>query len=379
MSLTTYKDLIDHTIDWLGVNPGREAHRDARRAVLEAMRELQTRHTWSYYTTVGRIALVAPYQTGTCTYSAATRTVTLTGGTFPTWADRGMWLYGTAAYEVQTRVSGTQLILASGNEPGVDLASGTYVLYRDRYPLPINCNSIGELILVDHGPLELEHPSCWLAARQFREQPGTPRFCTVIGEVDYYDTISLAVRPAPAQAGSVEFLYLRRPRDLVLEEYTTGTVSCTQGSATLTGVDTNWSSRLAGSVVRISRTSELPTAAWGSNFPAVERIVTSVDSATQITLDATAPETLSNAPYILSDPVDIEQQSMLTALLRGIEYYTAMARMKSDASKVTLGSEYLSALVRAFEGDSRSFRSAAAGQRRVVYRRLADMPLAPLE
>jgi hypothetical protein len=140
LPLTTYKDLIDHLTDWCGANPGAEVQRDARRSILSGLRELMTAHRWSYYYQRGRLATVEPYDTGTIAYDhtggASERMVTLTDGTWPSWAAFGSVVIDDVTYDVATRVSDSVITLTSTSNPGEDVAAETeYTLLRDTYPL----------------------------------------------------------------------------------------------------------------------------------------------------------------------------------------------------------------------------------------------------
>ncbi len=79
------------------------------------------------------------YITGTIAVVAGV--VTLTGGTWPTWADDAILRVGSVSYYVDTRTSGTVLALETD---GTTVASGTtFELHRWRHPMPTD---FGELI-----------------------------------------------------------------------------------------------------------------------------------------------------------------------------------------------------------------------------------------
>jgi hypothetical protein len=82
ITLTTFNDLVGHVVDYLGAAASAgDLTRDARRAVLNAYRELASASIWSYYYQRGRLNTFMPFQEGTISYSQATQTVTLTTGT----------------------------------------------------------------------------------------------------------------------------------------------------------------------------------------------------------------------------------------------------------------------------------------------------------
>lgn len=88
--------------------------------------------------------------------------------------------------------------------------------------------------------------------------------------------------PTPASNGNtITYRYIQQTRDLNTADYTTGTiVTATSGSATITGSGTSWTAGMKGSWLRITsgNAANLGDGLW-------YKILT-VDSATQITLDA---------------------------------------------------------------------------------------------
>lgn len=89
-------------------------------------------HSWSFLRRNAQITLQAPYATGTI--AVASGVVTLTSGTFPSWAADGTIEVLGANYEVSTRDSGTQVTLV---DTSVTVTAGTsYSLHKDEYDLP---------------------------------------------------------------------------------------------------------------------------------------------------------------------------------------------------------------------------------------------------
>ena len=97
-------------------------------------------HRWSFLHPVTTLTTSAPYSTGTIAYdhtgSANELEITLTGGTWPSWAADGSITISATTYAVATRTSDTILLLAAGDNPGEDIASGTsYELGRQNMDL----------------------------------------------------------------------------------------------------------------------------------------------------------------------------------------------------------------------------------------------------
>lgn len=377
--LLTWSDLIDHLTDWMGANPTAEARRDARRASLAALREVAGAHHWTYYLTRGRVNTVAPYATGTVAYDhtggAEERLVTLTGGVWPAWAALGSLVLGGVPYEVYARLDDARLTLSVNSNPGGDVAAGTaFTLYRDQYTLPANFQAMGELVILTQSRvLGQEHPSSWLARQRVWHGPSTPVTYALMGDPNYQNALAVALFPAPDQAYAIDFIYKRRPRELRVDAYSTGTVAGAAGQATLSGTGTAWDARMAGAVVRVGTAADVPTARWGDAPAAQERLVVSVQSATSLTVDAAWDDSFSGVKHLISDPVDIDTPAMETALLRKAELETGHARtLKNRAELVQL---YQLEVVRARELDARSFAEQAAGGGSWWPARLADMPL----
>jgi hypothetical protein len=92
-----------------------------------------TPHVWSYLQpTLAQLELHGAYETGTV--SVTTGTVTLSGGTWPTWAAQGDLWVNDGYYPVSTRTNGTTLVLHDTSVTG--LSGETYSLKHREYDLP---------------------------------------------------------------------------------------------------------------------------------------------------------------------------------------------------------------------------------------------------
>lgn len=101
-----------------------------------------TAHQWSFLYPLAEIELSAAYSTGTIQATAST-TVTLSGGTWPAWADEGeLWYTSDAGGEqikatIATRSSDTEILLDTATAAADVAAAGTsYKLRRVHYNLP---------------------------------------------------------------------------------------------------------------------------------------------------------------------------------------------------------------------------------------------------
>ena len=102
---------------------------------------------WSFLYKQDSVSIQAPYSTGTIAFDYTGGThelqVTLSAGTWPSWAIEGMISISGSDYDVATRVSDTVILLATDNNPGEDVAASTaYSLHKDDYNLPDDFGSI---------------------------------------------------------------------------------------------------------------------------------------------------------------------------------------------------------------------------------------------
>jgi hypothetical protein len=124
--IATYASLVERVGHYLfGTRDGFTA--DQTKDILDCIRDglhrVYSAHDWSFFRPVVDVSTVAPYSTGTIT--VASGVVTLTGGTFPSWAANGTLLrVDNKIYSVSTRDSNTQITLA-----GVSLTIATASSY----------------------------------------------------------------------------------------------------------------------------------------------------------------------------------------------------------------------------------------------------------
>jgi len=370
LGLLTYRDCVRQLMDLTENDANENIRRDARRAVLEAIDEFPSAHEWTYYYARGRITTVASYNTGTIAYDhaggAAERLVTLTDGTWPSWAAYGTILIDSVPYEVATRESSTTLTLSVNSNPGADVAAEeTYTIYRDIYPMPIDFISADQLTAFGSSisyPTYV-HARDWLGAQRSNQSTGTPYAYTFLKDPNYSGALAVAFVDPPDAVYVYDFVYKRRPRLLVFEEYKEGTVSVTASSATVTGSGTTFTSDMVGSVIRLagSATANYPEALEWNNSYSVERVITAYTSATSVTVDAEFDSSLSGVKYIISDPVDLERGSMKNAFLRCCEKQASIARHFPIERQAKMEKAYMQALILAREADSRNMAWRVAG------------------
>lgn len=340
--LWTYKDVIDHLLDFAGRTTGAEDVRDARRAAQEGLRQVCNLHKWIYYIVDGLVATSASYATGTITYDHTggtyERELTLASGTWPTDAAFGYVTISDITYQVRERISDTVVLLDYENNPGEDVAAGTsYTWYRSAYPTPdLFISQMSNMI--EHGNTRLiqyVHPREWQSDTLWVKTPSQPFNFTVMGTENHMGRVEFLFSPPPNTKRSYAYIYRRHARPMVTEEYNTGTVSATAGTKAVTGSSTVFSNVHQGAIIRFSDTATAPTGRYGSNPYVEERVVMRRTSDTAITLDANLDNTYSSVAYTISDPLDLDLQVMLNCYLRGAEMLMAHGRRSLDLKSIT--------------------------------------------
>jgi hypothetical protein len=379
MRLTTFSDLITHTIVYLGKDASSATAADVRECVLDAYAELATVHNWNYYKKLLRINSVEPYRTGTVTYdhSGGTfeRLLTLTGGVWPEWSTFGSITIGDVTYDVQERKSDTQVTLTENANPGTDISTASaFLIFRERYPLPDDFITILDgFYTTGFEGIPYQYPQDFARGRsRTTPSPARPAIYTVMGDPNLYSTMCIAFWPAPDQIYPFDFLYRSRGRELFFAEYKEGTVTATVGSTTINGNGTTFTPDMVGSVIRLSSSSRSQevTGPEGLDPYRIERTIIEFISATSLRIDVASTVNLSAVRYIISDPVDIEPNAMLRALKRMCEkqarFKVRMAATAEEAASMRMNNQML----------TEALRSAAEADARYTGLRIASTPVA---
>jgi hypothetical protein len=376
MKFLTFQDSVESLHRYIGSVPSDSTLADARKATEEAYQEIINRHNWTYLYKHGRVICNPPYATGTLSYDAGTGIATLTGGTFPSYAADCYLRVGTTIYRVNKRLSSTTLSFFGAIAPTDSFADKTFALYQDSYLLPDDFISQDQGWYENaFGGLSYVHPREWLFGNRYVYQCGIPVSFTITGDEKYPGRLVLRVAPIPQESRSIDFVYKRKPRGLTIQNYSTGTVTLANASAAVTGNSTVFTPNMAGSILRVSGGAKPPTPLAGLNPPVFETVVLDVPSTTSLTLADPAPATLTAVAYTISDPIDIEFGSMTSAFYRCSEMFIARSRLLKD--KPDAREQFLEALAKAKESDSRTFSQRHAGDGGRFRQRLSNMPLGP--
>lgn len=329
--LRTFRDAMDHVLLSFDCEFTVRDQQRARMAVLEAYRDIVTKHRWSCLCRDGRIQTVASDDDGTITYDhtggAYDRLLTITGTTFPAAARYYRVIIDDVHYEIEDYKSSTTVTLREDSNPGADVAAGTAcTLYRSAYPVPMDFRRGGQLLQPAN--------STWLPryvpfdeivnAKIIDDTPrDQPEWYTLRGAGETYGGgLAFEFYPPPSSVRRYDFAYERTPRPLhtfgATAEYATGTVTVSATTVTGTGAFTQ---AMLGCVIRFTdSTIDPPTGQLGSgklDNPYIEqRIVKSVTDATHLTIDEALSGTYSAMKYSIGAPVDLEYDVMLTAFHR---------------------------------------------------------------
>lgn len=333
--MLTASDMQATVARYLGANADAESVQDCREAINDALVALWAEHEWPWYSGSTALLLNTPYSTGTVTYVASTRTFTLTGGTFPTWAIYGTIRIGSEEARVTRRNSSTSITVEDGSAFTSDLASATsYTLFRGEYPLEGGLRKIANVYL-EGRPHYLEYlPSLEFHFRRNTAGGAVPRWYTVQKDRFSEGELVLCLWPYPDQEYSLRYQYMKTPTLPLVWSDTDGKVTVTSGDATVTGDSTAFeTNRHTGAVIRIGRdATNVPTSREGRHYFSDESIIESVTSTTSLEMVSTATYTRSTAvKYEISSLIDIDP--IMREVFTQRCYLSLAARRGYDAQK----------------------------------------------
>jgi|GEM_PF-1044199 len=189
--------------------------------ISDGLRRVYAAHEWSFFKPVVDVTTTAPYITGTVT--VANGIVSLTGGTFPSWAASGIFLVNKKYYSVASRDSNTQITLDTLT---VNVASAsTYSLSRPVIPMDAAFDSIANDSDLAYYPGDDQwYPAAVqrhdAAIRKLEaENPEFSRPCFYSVRTDRFDPAvgsrkSLAFYPAPDAVYTLRVPMILRPVDI---------------------------------------------------------------------------------------------------------------------------------------------------------------------
>jgi hypothetical protein len=370
-----YTDAIEHLIYNAQAGNNEKEVRDLRQATVNAYRQVCFEFDWQYYWTQYRQILEAPYATGTVVYDhtggASERLLTLSGGTFPTNAKFYRLKIGNVVYPIYDRLSGTTAQLDEFVNPGADVSSTAYTVFRSEYALPSNFRRIAD-VYSESGGFETGFisPSEWLRMERVPVSGGTVIRWTILPDPKIPGQMQLVVDPYPSAATTLDFIYQRSARPIRLTGFESsskaGTVSASAAGTAVTGSGTAFTASMVGSFIRIGDATYAPTGNGGDHPYVEQRQIVSYTSATSVSVYPAFTYTHSAAKYLVADPLDM-WQGMFQAFLRAVEVELAISR-KGAAALERGTALYNAAIAKARENDASivAQRVAERGKERAV-------------
>ena len=309
----TAMDLQERLILMLGGQANDDSVTKIRIAIRQALRNVSAAHQWPYYHDYMHLTTNEVYDTGEISYVASTRTVTLTGGTFPTWAASGVIIIDTKHVRVETRTSGTVIVVRSDDAP-VDDFTGDYTMYQYQYSLDTdyNIHKFGKIQVDQSNWMEYIPPGLFETEvrRQALTTGGRPRWFTISRDIANTGQTLLSMWPYPTTELRCRFGYVRHPKDIKVWDYQTGTVDTTV-STVVTGIGTSFNQNHVGCILRTySDRINVPTSTDG-RFPWVDQVVVkTVIDATSLTAATSLTTAASDVAYCISDYIDVDSTTL---------------------------------------------------------------------
>ena len=311
----TYRDALDHARRYIRGGGESKAEEEIFAAVQSAYEAVCHTSQWNYHWSRFRFQTNAAQTDGTVVYDhtggAYERMLTITSSTWPDWTVYGEVRIGNNNYRVASKESSTILTLAADSNPGTDVASTTYKLFRSTYPFPIDFKKTTLPNREQWGGMRYVTPEEFHYYEQQFGETGDPTIYTIAGDDSLIGQAGLRMYPAASSSQEISGYYIRYPRQLRVsgENTADGTGTVTTGGVTtaVTGNSTQFdTNNHPGCIIRFGDASYQPSGRWGRIRPADERVITAVTSTTALTTDAVV-SALSAVKYIISDPVDLDQ------------------------------------------------------------------------
>jgi len=360
--ILTFQDIVEHILDMFENSRSGRPLRIARRAVRESLRELYGITKWQYFTTTHYFKTKAEQTSGTIEYTHSTRTVTLTGSTWPSDVVQRKIIIDSSHYTIESRTDSTNIVLHEGENPGEDVSSGTsYTLYKESYTLPHGIAAMGSLIDLDSNwRIPVIQSNEQLARKHLvYETPDTPWKVSIRNNGVLLNDMSLVFSPPPDSEIPYIFTYQRKPRNLKVELYDTGKASASDGSTSVSfGSGVSLDSSHVGCVIRFGSAINPPTPIAGSldgvDNPFTDQAIILSQSGDSCTIDTAVSQTYSDVNFTISDPVDIDNVVMLSAFQRMCEAKYARLTKREEKEVQQLEQSAMFALRQAKEGNNRT-------------------------
>lgn len=267
-------------------------------------RSLPGMEDWNPIITDGFLTMSPYYNTGTvsCTFGTTSLVGVGTVWTAAMTANNG-WKIKFASLDIVysfTYVSATTATINPALEGSVNLLTQTYTLFRDEYALSPTFDRF-----LKNGSIYVQlggrtyNTIGELPRDQFREKfipdVSDPIFRAMLTRVDTSGNRLVRLNPPPRTAKIYPYEYV--PRITPMREYTTGTVSVTNGSTTVTGSGTLFSTNVvAGSYFRIDTVGQGDSSKWYQIASVNSSVGITLTSAYEDAAESGVEYTISTAP-----------------------------------------------------------------------------------
>jgi hypothetical protein len=306
----------------------------ADEAIAQAYRKIGGITSWAYLHRRTQINTNAPYSTGTITYVASTRIMTLTGGTWPSWTGQALILLSQSAYAVQQVIDSTHILLTPDRSPVTDITTQTaYVAMQSEYQLPANWIRMEEIVMMGTvWSLYPVEPGSMLSMTRFFFSPSRPWQYLTRGSTYFEGRMAMEFGPPPNYQYTYDMSYYAQPRQRTLPGPVSGGTVTVNGTAVV-GNNTAFTQSMVGCRLRQGTTTAVPVGEYGTAGSTAENTIATVTDSTHLTL-VDAGQSSSGVQYLIDDPIDIDRQSMDEVFCRICEYeFAVLIRLNSREEK----------------------------------------------
>ena len=316
--LFTFQDAVERVLTTVGARGGHPGElASARNAVIDAMRELPGRFSWSYYKRSLQITTNSPVYNLNAAYThtggANERQLVLTSGTWPANAASGQVVMLGTIFKIGKRINDTTVQLSENTNPGRDLAAQDLTLVYTAYNIGTRVRRLASLQESQTDlPIDYASHQDLLQFQHINPVPSTPVLFNIHQSGSSINSMEVEFAPPPLDQRTYTLAIEAQPRQLRTHE---DNLTVTTSGTAVTATTGTFKSRHLGSVIRFSSDATPPTGTAGqsdSYNPYVEqKIITSIVSSSEATISSALSEDLTGVAAIVTDPLDIDHNTLL--------------------------------------------------------------------
>lgn len=279
------------------------------RAIQDAIRSLPAKHDWSFFRRQSRFT-ASPIQSNGITYDhsggSVERLVTITSGNYwPQDAEYGQLRIGEQTFRILRRLSDTTVQLESDFSLRGDF-TGTVSWERRAYRFSREITRIHYL-----HDITADRAVPYLAPSDFQESSytewghGTRHVFTWQNHGGRFGSSEIILLPAPNTNNIFEVSATVNPHIPSIVSIASNDASVTQGTTSVSSAGSSFTSRLIGSVFRLSIDASPPVDFKSSDWE-FQAFITDVPDSNTLTLSEVVPSTASGRGFVISSPVELE-------------------------------------------------------------------------